>query len=264
MNSYREFFETTSAGWIFASMFGLIWGSFFNVLIVRLPQEKTLLTRSQCPSCQALIPWFLNIPVASYVWLRGQCRQCRKHISIEYPIVEILTAILFGGLFKYYGLGLDFLSALVFLSNLLVISVIDLHHQIIPDELSLSGIVVGFLFTLVTHRIPWWHSLIGVAIGGGIFLLIAVGYEKMTKRVGLGGGDVKLLAMIGAWQGYQCLFPVIIISSALGSVIGLSFMAIQKKDLKAAIPFGPFLAVGAFVYQFWGEYLLELLFPSFQ
>lgn len=135
---------------------------------------------------------------------------------------------------------------------LLIITVIDLQHMIIPDELSLSGIVLGLISVFFTQEIAWWESLLGAALGGGIFLGIALLYEKMTKQEGLGGGDIKLLAMIGAWLGIQSILIVIVISSALGSVVGIGLMLFKQKNFKTAIPFGPFLAVAAIIYLIWG------------
>lgn len=248
--------------YLFIGGLGLIWGSFFNVLIARLPDRQSLLTRSACPKCAALIPWYANIPVASFLVLRGKCLKCRAAISLQYPLVEVTTALLFVWLFTRYGLSWQFFSYTLLASNLLVISVIDLYLQIIPDELSLSGIVVGFLLCFLTGDILWWESLLGILLGGGSFLLIAVLYEKLAKREGLGGGDVKLLAMIGAWLGYQSILPTIVVSSALGSLVGVGLILAKGKDFKSAIPFGPFLAVGAMVYLVWGRYIQAFLFPS--
>lgn len=246
----------------FVFTFGLIWGSFFNVCILRLPLDKSLIPPSHCVHCKTKILWYHNVPVLSFLWLKGKCAACKTKISLQYPLVEVATAFLFLWLFYKYGLTIRFFSYTVFASALLVISVIDLHHQIIPDEISLPGIVVGFVFALITHDLVWWESLLGAFLGGGVFFLVAWGYELITKREGLGGGDVKLLAMIGAWLGYQSLLPVIILSSALGSVVGIVLMLRYKKDLKAAIPFGPFLAAAALLYLQWGEKFQALLFPD--
>jgi leader peptidase (prepilin peptidase)/N-methyltransferase len=241
---------------------GLLWGSFFNVCILRLPEEKSVVWgRSSCPKCHALIPWFCNIPLISFILLRGRCRNCKAPISIQYPVIELITGFLFFGLYSYYGLSKEYLFALIFCSSLLVISVIDLKHQIIPDEISLPGIIVGFLVSLWIGKISWMDSLLGILLGGGSFLLVAWGYEKLAKREGLGGGDIKLLAMIGAWLGVQSLLIVIVISSLVGSVMGIGTMIFYKKDFKAAIPFGPFLALGALAYLFWGNELNSILFP---
>lgn len=245
---------------IFIGCLGLIWGSFFNVCIARIPDRKSLLTRSACPKCEATIPWFANIPVLSFLYLKARCLKCKNPISIQYPLVELATAVIFLGLFHQYGLSWQFLSYTILASNLLVISVIDLYLQIIPDELSLSGSVVGFLLSFLTQDILWWESLLGILSGGGSFLLVAVLYEKVSKREGLGGGDIKLLAMIGAWLGYKAILPTIIVSSALGSVVGIVLILFKGRDFKSAIPFGPFLAVGALVYLFWGKSIDSLLF----
>ena len=174
----------------------------------------------------------------------------------------MVSAGLFAGTWLLYGWSLAWIFYTYFVSSLLVITVIDLRHMIIPDELSLTGILIGVLASFFVQHITWWESLLGAALGGGIFMAIAMGYEKFARQEGLGGGDIKLLAMIGAWLGYQSILVVIVISSALGSIVGLSLMLLKKKTLKTAIPFGPFLAVGAIVYLFWGEWIGRFLLPS--
>lgn len=164
------------------------------------------------------------------------------------------------GVFGFTWQGLFYT---IFASSLFMITVIDLQHMIIPDELSLSGIGLGLVASFFTGDISWWESLLGAALGGGIFLLIAFLYEKWTKQEGLGGGDVKLLAMIGAWLGYQSVPIVILISTALGSVVGILTLIIRKKNLKTAIPFGPFLALAAILYLFWGPYFWGKLVPQY-
>jgi len=262
VSGWLDTIASTPLGGIFVTILGLIWGSFFNVLILRVPHEKSLIPRSRCQKCAAPIPWYLNVPVVSYLVLRGKCRSCRAHISIQYPLVEIATALLYFWLYVHFGLGIRFLAYAIFLSLLLVISVIDLYHQIIPDEMSLPGILVGIAFALFTHDISWQDSLMGTAVGGGIFLGIAVLYEKLSGREGLGGGDVKLLAMIGAWLGVKSILPVVIVSSALGSIVGIAIMVLQRKDFKTAIPFGPFLSLGAVACLFWGQFILDTIFPQ--
>lgn len=254
--------DIQTLGPTFSFLFGLIFGSFFNVCIVRLPKDESVVSkRSHCPKCKDAFPWYLNIPILSYLWLRGRCRKCKERISIEYPLVELLTGFLFLWLFYRYGISVHFLAYAIYLSALLVITVIDIHHQIIPNEISLPGIVVGFIMALVTGDILWWQSLLGVFFGGGLFFLIAFLYEKLAGREGLGGGDVKLLAMIGAWQGWQSILLVVVLSSFVGSVVGITMMVIQRKNLKFAIPFGPFLALGAVIYLIWGDTLQAYLLP---
>ncbi len=261
MNEYLAILLNPVIGGCFFAFLGLIFGSFFNVCIHRLPQEENINGRSRCPQCKKQIPWYLNIPVASFVFLKGRCRFCKKKISIEYPLVEITSAFLFWVLYRHYGVSVQWISYTVFCSSLLVITVIDLHHRIIPNEISLPGILVGFLFALLTGDITWWESLLGALIGGGIFFSIAYLYEKFAKREGLGGGDIKLLAMMGAWMGYQSVLIVIVISSLLGSLIGIILMLKNKQNMQTAIPFGPFLAIGALVYLFWGPLIFTFLFP---
>ena len=248
---------------VFAFIFGIMWGSFYNVCIYRIPLEQSVITkRSYCPSCKKGIPGYLNIPLFSFLMLRGKCYFCHKRISIQYPIVEFLTGVLFVWNWLMYGWTAAFFAYTLFGSILIVISVIDFHHKIIPDELSLPGIVLGFLCALIVRDISWLSSLFGILLGGGIFWLIAYFYERASGREGLGGGDVKLLAMIGAWLGADSILLVIVISSAFGSVVGLSTMAIQKKDFKAAIPFGPFLALAAIIYLYWGDQIQPFFQPK--
>ena len=256
-------------GLCFTSLLGLILGSFFNVVILRLPQGKSIVfTASHCPRCKKPLKWFHNVPVFSYLFLRGRCASCRTKISVQYPLVEIATAFIFGFTFYHFGFSWQWFSYTLLASMLLIISVIDLYHQIIPDELSLSGIVIGLLFAIFlpkedpAHVVLWWESLLGILIGGGSFLAIALLYEKIAKREGLGGGDVKLNAMLGAWLGYQSLMVITLASTALGSIVGVAYMLVKGKDFKAAIPFGPFMAAGAIIYLLWGERLLMLLFPT--
>lgn len=241
---------------------GLMWGSFFNVCIYRLPRDQSVVTpRSRCPLCQAPVAWFHNIPVFSYLALGGHCASCKGRISLEYPIVEFSTGLIFLALYWKMGVTGNLLAQMVFISGLWVSSIVDLHHQIIPDEISIGGIPIGFCAALWLGYPAWWESLLGIAFGGGSFLAVSWVYEKLTGREGLGGGDVKLLAMIGAWMGYQAILPVIVLSSAFGSVVGIGLMAFKEKGLKEAIPFGPFLAVGAVVQSYWGEAINDLLFP---
>jgi leader peptidase (prepilin peptidase) / N-methyltransferase len=264
LNELNEILNQTNLGPLSAFVFGLVLGSFFNVVILRLPEDQPMAwERSRCPKCKDPIPWYLNIPVLSYMYLVGRCRRCKARISLQYPIVELTTGFLFLFLFHRYGFTLRAAAYALFTSYLLIITVIDIHHQIIPDELSLSGIVLGFLLSFVVRDISWWESGLGILLGGGVFLAIAFIYEKWSGREGLGGGDVKLLGMIGAWLGYQCLLPVIVISSATGSVVGLTLMAVRQKDFKTAIPFGPFLALGALLELIWGTEIHALIFPSF-
>ncbi len=233
-------------------LFGAIVGSFLNVCIYRLPREESIVfPGSHCPYCKTPIRFYDNIPVISYILLRGKCRYCSHTISPQYPIIEWLTALSSVLLFIKYGISLNYLIYFAFVSALIVITVIDLYHQIIPDVISLPGIGVGLLSSLILSNISFWESLIGIISGGGILFLVAVGYQWLFKREGMGGGDVKLLAMIGAFLGWKSVFLTIILSSFIGSVVGIVLIAIKGKNLKYAIPFGPFLSLGAVISLFY-------------
>jgi leader peptidase (prepilin peptidase)/N-methyltransferase len=240
---------------IFATVFGALVGSFLNVVILRLPneEESIIFPPSHCPQCQARIQWYDNIPMVSFVLLAGRCRRCQKPISWQYPLVELLMALLSLALCRTFGLGVSYVVYFTFCAALLAIIFIDLHHQIIPDVISLPGICLGFAASFVLPTLSWQASLIGLLVGGGIFYAIAGGYYLLTKRAGMGGGDIKLLAMIGAFLGWRALPFVIFASALLGSVIGIGAMIQQKKGGKTVIPYGPFLAVASFAYLFFSQ-----------
>ncbi len=238
---------------------GAIVGSFLNVCISRLPKEESIVRPgSHCPKCKTPIQYYDNIPLLSYLLLGGKCRHCKAPISIQYPIVEAITALSSFFLFITFGVSLSFFYYFSFVAALIVITVIDLYHQIIPDVISLPGIVIGLLGSLVIPKITFWSSLIGALSGGGSLFLVATVYQWLFKREGMGGGDVKLLAMIGAFLGWKAVILTIFLSSFIGSIIGITVMLIKGKDFKYAIPFGPFLALGAVISLFWGENLISL------
>jgi leader peptidase (prepilin peptidase)/N-methyltransferase len=243
--------------YIFAFLFGAVVGSFLNVCICRLPEGKSIVSPpSACPICGKGIRWYDNVPVVSFLLLRARCRSCGAPISWRYPLVEALNGILTLILFMKCGPSLTFLALFIFCSALVVITFIDLDHQIIPDEISLPGIVAGFVFSFFLPWSGWLNSVLGILLGGGSLFLVAWGYEKLTGKEGMGGGDVKLLAMMGAFLGWRSVPFIIFAASLVGSVIGMAVMAIQKKDVKLAIPFGPFLAFGAILYIFYGRQLI--------
>ncbi|MDD5758324.1 MAG: prepilin peptidase [Desulfobulbaceae bacterium] len=240
---------------IFAAVLGALVGSFLNVVILRLPEEgeSIVFPPSHCPQCQALIHWYDNIPMISFLLLGGRCRHCRKSISWQYPIVELIMALLSFALFYRFGLTADFFVYFVFCAALLVVIVIDLYHQIIPDVISLPGIILGFAASFLLPGLSWQDSALGILLGGGIFYAIAAGYYLLAKRAGMGGGDIKLLAMIGAFLGWRALPFVIFASALLGSVIGIGAMIKQKKGGKTVIPYGPFLAMASYLYLFFAK-----------
>lgn len=241
-----------------AFIFGAVVGSFLNVCICRMPNNESIVSPpSHCPRCGYRIRWYDNIPLFSYILLQGKCRGCRTRISPQYPLVELLNGLLTLALFMRFGPSLTFLALFLFCSALVVVTFIDLAHQIIPDEISLPGIVIGFLFSLVLPWQVWWSSLLGIILGGGSLLLVAYAYYWLTGNDGMGGGDIKLLAMMGAFLGWKSVPFIILASSLVGSVAGISIMLFQRKDSKLAIPFGPYLAAGAVLYIFYGRQLIQ-------
>ncbi|MBN2179888.1 MAG: prepilin peptidase [Deltaproteobacteria bacterium] len=245
---------------IFSFVFGAVVGSFLNVCIYRIPAGSSIATpSSHCPHCKKPIRFYDNIPILSYVVLRGRCRTCNEKIPIIYPAVEALTALISLSLFLKYGPSLQYLIAFLFASALIVITFIDLEHQIIPDVISLPGIPLFAIAAVLVMDITLWESLIGVLIGGGVLFAIAFGYELITKREGMGGGDIKLLAMIGGFFGWKSLIFILLVSSFVGAIIGISVILFKGQDMKYAIPFGPFLSIAAVAYIFWGTHFMNFL-----
>jgi len=241
-----------------AFIFGMVVGSFLNVCICRMPKDESIVSPpSHCPVCSYQIRWYDNIPVVSYIFLQGKCRGCGEHISLQYPLVELFNGVLTLFLFLRFGPTLAFAALFLFCSALVVITVIDIEHQIIPDEISLSGIVVGFILSFFLKGHSWLNSLLGILLGGGSLLLVAYAYQRVTGKDGMGGGDIKLLAMMGAFLGWKAVPFIIFASSLAGSLIGISMMLFQKKDSKLAIPFGPYLAFAALLYIFYGRPLIQ-------
>lgn len=241
----------------FAFILGAVVGSFLNVCIYRLPKnESVVFPPSHCPNCDYKIRWYDNIPVLSYLFLRGRCRKCGERISIQYPLVELLNGALTLGLFLRFGLTPAFGVLFLFCSALVVVTFIDLEHKIIPDVITLPGIVIGFAASFLFPQFGWVNSLIGILAGGGSLLLVGAGYELITKKEGMGGGDIKLLAMMGAFFGWKAILFIIFVASLVGSVIGIGVMLAQKKDSTFAIPFGPFLSSAAVIYLFFGNRII--------
>ena len=239
-------------------MFGAIVGSFLNVCIIRLPKEESIIIPgSHCPQCNHPITFYDNIPLVSYLLLGGKCRYCKRSISAQYPLVEGTTAISSLLLFLKYGLSLSYFFYFSFVAALIIITVIDLYHQIIPDVISIPGIGVGLLGALIIPHITFFNSLLGILLGGGSLFVIATFYQWLFKREGMGGGDVKLLAMIGAFLGWDAVILTILLSSLIGSITGIIIMVLKGKDFKYAIPFGPFLSLGAVIALFYKNEIIS-------
>jgi leader peptidase (prepilin peptidase) / N-methyltransferase len=241
----------------FAFLFGSLVGSFLNVCIFRMPKsESVVFPPSHCTSCDYVIRWYDNIPMLSYAILRGKCRRCGAPISLQYPLVEFINGALTLALFLKFGPGLIFAILFLLCSALVVITFIDLEHQIIPDSITLPGIVIGFVLSFFIPGHSWLNSLLGILAGGGSLLLVAYGYQAIAKKDGMGGGDIKLLAMLGAFFGWKAVLFIIFASSVVGSLLGIGLMLVQKKDSTLAIPFGPYLASAAILYIFYGSKII--------
>jgi leader peptidase (prepilin peptidase) / N-methyltransferase len=233
-------------------------GSFLNVCIVRIPEKLSIVVPpSHCPKCKKPIAFYDNIPLASYIILGGRCRHCKQPIPFRYFVVELLTAAVLPGLYCWYGLTLPLALSFIFCAALIIITFIDLQLQIIPDVISLPGIPLCFLCSFV---VPWTTPLesgIGIFVGGGVLYGVAAGYYYFRKKEGMGGGDIKLLAMIGAFLGWKGALVALVVGAFAGSIIGVTVMLLKGKDMKYAIPFGPFLSLGALASLLYGSALLH-------
>lgn len=249
---------------IWTFLFGLVLGSFLNVCIYRMPRDQSVVKpRSYCPECGHFVRWQDNVPVLAYLWLRGRCRSCRKPFSIRYPLVELLTGLLSLAVWVKFQAPLPYFFYFVLLTApLIAITFIDLEHKIIPDVFSLSGIFSGILANLFLAPMPILESLLfsfyGILAGGGALFLVSWVYEKLRHQEGIGGGDIKLAAMLGAFFGWKAIFFILFLSSLLGSVVGVVLVVIFRRDLKFAVPFGPFLAAAAMLYLFYGPQIIAI------
>ena len=257
--------------WVFIFLLGLAIGSFLNVCIYRIPREALSIhspRRSFCPECNAPISPYDNIPVLSYLFLRGKCRHCQATISILYPLVELATAGIFLFLFYRFGLTLEFLLALVFVSVLLPISVIDAQHYIIPNTLIVTGLILGFgiVCTIAYQRADVWYlliRLIGAVAGGMALWLVAVIGSAVLRKTAMGGGDIKLMALNGLFLGaWPELVMVIAFSALSGAIVGTTLIVSGVKSRESPIPYGPFLAGAAVLVLLWGDNLWRLYLQS--
>lgn len=230
-------------------LLGLLLGSFANVIILRLPAgENIAFPRSRCLNCGTMIPWYHNIPVVSFFVLRGRCHQCRQPYSWRYPLVEFLMGALFTILYLYIGPSWLLLEYSYFIFALVVCSFIDIDHYILPDVFTLSGVVIGLIGAALNPERSFMSAVLGVALGGGVLYLLALVYFWWSGQEGMGGGDIKLLAWIGAMIGFKGLPFVLLVSSLTGLIVGLIRSRSTGTGLKTVIPFGPFLALAALIY----------------
>lgn len=239
-----------------AGFFGLCIGSFLNVVIYRLPLGQSLATPpSRCRKCGYSLRWFDNIPVLSWALLRGRCRKCGVSVSWQYPLVELITAALFVLVVWQTPAGPLLVSRLLLVCILIALFGIDLEHQILPNSITLPGIVIGLLVSLIAPP-GWRDALLGALLGAGILYAIAGAYYLWRREEGMGMGDVKMLAMIGAFLGWKAVLVTLVLSSFSGALIGVLLMSVQRGGMKLALPFGTFLAIGAVIAMFVGEPLV--------
>jgi leader peptidase (prepilin peptidase)/N-methyltransferase len=246
------------------TLLGLCIGSFLNVCAYRLPLGQSVVhPRSRCTSCGRMLSWYDNLPVVSWVALRGRCRTCGKPVSWMYPAVEIVTALVFAITYLTYGLTLLSVVRVIFACALIVLFVTDLQHKILPNVITLPGIVIGFACSVFLPP-GWVSSVIGILVGGGVLFAIAEAYYRVRGQEGLGMGDVKLLAMIGAFLGWKLVLLTLVFASFTGSLAGGMLIASGKGSMKYALPFGTFLAVGALLAATWGDPIADWYFGFYQ
>jgi len=238
-------------------MLGLAVGSFLNVCIHRIPRSQSLMRPpSRCPACEYQLRWFDNIPVASYAAILGRCRKCRTRISIRYPLVELATMALFVVHGEVFGWSALLVPRLLFACAMVVLFAIDLEHHLLPNVITLPGIAIGLISSTVLPP-GLVDALLGVALGGGVLWVIGEAYYRFSGHEGMGGGDVKMLAMIGAFLGWKLVLITLVLSSVAGSLIGLFVILIKRGGLKYALPYGTFLALGALTASLAGERIVN-------
>jgi leader peptidase (prepilin peptidase)/N-methyltransferase len=242
---------------VLVSVVGLAFGSFLNVVIYRLPRRQSLVwPGSACPSCGKAIRWYDNVPLIGWVALGGRCRDCGVPISVRYPIVEAITAAAFLVCFWVIGPQWLLLSRLLFVAMLIALFAIDLEHQLLPDRITLPGIVVGLLLSI------WLppglrDALVGLVLGGGVLFVVGETYFRFRGIEGMGFGDVKMLAMVGAFLGWKLVIVTFVLSSFVGGLFAVVLLLSRRTTLTSALPFGTFLAMGAFIASLWGEWLMN-------
>jgi leader peptidase (prepilin peptidase)/N-methyltransferase len=256
----------------YIGLLGLLIGSFLNVVILRLPKvllssvEETnqnspfslLLPRSYCPKCLNFIAWYDNVPLFSYLWLGRKCRHCHQPISWRYPGIEAFTALLSFWIAHHFGFHLTTLASLFFIWALIALSFIDIDHTFLPDDITFPALWLGLLFNAVDVFTSPTAAILGAAGGYCILWSVYWIFKLITHKEGMGYGDFKLLALLGAWLGWQALPLIILLSSLLGSIIGLALIVFKGKNKHSAIPFGPFLTLAGFVALLWGPKLNQL------
>jgi leader peptidase (prepilin peptidase)/N-methyltransferase len=236
---------------------GLTVGSFLNVCIHRIPRGQSLVyPGSRCPHCGYALRWYDNVPVLGYLSLLGRCRQCHARISVRYPLVELVTMALFVVHGMAFGWSALLVPRLLFACMLVVLFAIDLEHQLLPNVITLPGIVIGLIASAVLPP-GFIDAIVGVLVGGGVLWLIGEAYYRYSGHEGLGGGDVKMLAMIGAFLGWKLVLVTLVLSSFAGSIIGLGVIVMKRGGMKYALPYGTFLALGALTASLFGDRIVN-------
>lgn len=255
---YNSFVITTVLPYAVACTLGALVGSFLNVCIHRLPRHESIIwPSSHCPSCTAPIAFYDNIPILSFLLLKGRCRSCGGRIAFRYPVVETINAAGYGVLLWWFGVTWAAAAYALFFSLLVVVTGIDLTHQIIPDVITLPGTVTGVLLAATVLPVGLVNAVLGVLVGGGVLWFVAWVSPYLFGKEGMGGGDIKLLAMIGAFLGWKPALLTIMIGAMVGSLVGISLILLKILKREQYIPFGPFLAVGAVVALFFHQPLLR-------
>lgn len=243
---------------ILVFILGLIVGSFSNVCIYRIPRNESIIyPASHCPKCSSTILAKDNIPLLSYVLLKGRCPNCGSRISIQYPVVEFLTGLVYVIIYQIYGVSVQSLIYIILSSALIIIAFIDLGEQVIPEVISLPGIVVGLILSFFVHHISFVNSALGIVLGGGIILVIRLAGSLIFKKESMGIGDIELTAMIGAFLGWRYITISLFLGFFLGALTGIFLILSKIKSREDAVPFGPFIVLGSFITLLWGEKILS-------
>jgi len=244
---------------VYALLLGLIVGSYLNVVIYRLPRGiSTVLPRSACPHCGAVIRVWDNLPILSFLLLGGRCRHCRARIAWRYPVVELTSGLAFVACFARFGFGVEFLVASLFCAAMIALAAIDLEHYILPDRITLPGIAAGWLLQPWIPGVSLRAALLGAVLGAAILWTVSRGWYLLRREEGMGLGDVKMLAMIGAFLGVEAMLVTLFVSFLTGAVVGLVLLALRQGALRSRLPFGAFLAPAAVFSLFWGRSLADL------
>ena len=246
-----------------AFVFGLLFGSFLNVVIYRVPLGISLLRPSGCPACAMAINWTQNVPVLSWIVLRGRCASCGEKISVRYPLVELAGGVLAALCVWQWGVSVSAFSVTLFCYLMVVLALIDVDHRILPNVITIPGALVGLALAFVDPRVEWFDALLGGFVGGGLLYFVAWAYLRLRGREGMGMGDIKMMLTVGSFVGWQGALMTILIGSLLGSVIGIALIAISRKGWEYALPFGTFLAAAGIIVAFRGEQIFAWYWATF-